>query len=1130
MKKFCGKIVLFLLTVSAAAQEWNVESGNASAAYDAKNKVLKISVADGYKGKVVLRPAKEFKLAPDSLRIYADVASEKPFSAVWLITADNEREYEYPTAKIPGRIWTKTVSEYIGGERRKLTSLDPKYRHPRFKALPSSVSGLVLDTQGKNEILIAGIQSDNTEYLKERRWEFIRRTWPNPFSGLKPFGSGDVVFPLDRLLPSKKGKYEIEWTLADRYQGAPINGGSQTVDWNPADKTGIRGKSLKIVLPRGSNTFRVSVKIRDERGYLVEAIRYAVGVFRDGSYTPAKESDRFAHNPGGCFRVAMLTDDSIFPSPDAVSFRLFRKRGTPANKIRIMASDTSFTARGTGGLRREYPWNPDTRGFQTVALPGTRKGAAYKVSIALLNRDGKVIDKEEFVFGVRAPDRKAEKLKIRQPVLSEMFPKGRVNLNCCDLADFFGSAYIPANKTFEQFYRGCMERWKKCRVTTVRLSMGLEEVMPLPGFFDTRSVELRTRLLKKAGFTYNFAIPRHVDLMKPEWFPYLPEENCMGLSWVSPNSGQNPLASLPTQKLLFDHFYGLYKNDRGFMGWVLWSDLFFRDSCRAGFSPGLQSSFIRFLSEVKGVKSDVALNRRYGVKGAKLDRSLIPVPLLDCRNAYGAENERFASPAHRDLIEFKTWLLKDSLFDLLFHMRTAGETRGVGFYAIPSLSVEYYLDELLKHGVFTTIGREGSVYHDTLRNQSYPVFYRDFHFLNEYTAFTPGCEYGRYWTDMAERDCDRLLSTLMMTGGKNINFTMLYPGPDFSGLKCKGGEPFWTYSAGEKEAYFAPVRKRQEAGLSRQSKWIDAVNGGFIRSEIVPWNMAVLSHGVCGGNSGGTGIGDYLAGDYPFHLLKDYSEERGFSGQKLIWVPESPGLFNFDADFSRKMFDRLVRFVKNGGKTVILSPDAGRYTFGNAEEPFYLLRALGWNDVSPFRKTGNTGNAAVFAGSRIFRQTKQFFFKGPRPGSGIADLPPGAVVEAVFSDGQPACIRWKCGKGEVILFTARLDLRKHPKQTFVDDFTAWAGFEWPVKLSKPVFHTLTRDGGTFYLMLYSEEKTKEPVPVMVRIGQLPAEHYKLEEIGPTPYPAASVSAAELEKGIPLKIPAGMRLIRLTPQK
>lgn len=215
------------------------------------------------------------------------------------------------------------------------------------------------------------------------------------------------------------------------------------------------------------------------------------------------------------------------------------------------------------------------------------------------------------------------------------------------------------------------------------------------------------------------------------------------------------------------------------------------------------------------------------------------------------------------------------------------------------------------------------------------------------------------------------------------------------------------------------------------------------------------------------------------------------------------------------------RYVKQGGKLVLISPESGRYTRDNPREQFELVRVLGWRDYDSLMAPTSGVVQATTTG--LFTQAKELTLAGPLPEH--VDLPEGATVQARFANEQAAVVSWPCGKGEVLLFVHELLLKDQPS-AFVEDLFQWAGVTQ--RISGAPWFCYAHDGDVRYLMLYAEGKPVANRTFTVKIHDLPDGMYRVRNIGPDPLDLGLKDAGEWRAGVRVPLKNGMLVLQFTP--
>jgi hypothetical protein len=109
--------------------------------------------------------------------------------------------------------------------------------------------------------------------------------------------------------------------------------------------------------------------------------------------------------------------------------------------------------------------------------------------------------------------------------------------------------------------------------------------------------------------------------------------------------------------------------------------------------------------------------------------------------------------------------------------------------------------------------------------------------------------------------------------------------------------------------------------------------------------------------------------------------------------------------------DRLVRFVQNGGKLVLL-PGSGERLITDATSSYPLLRALGYEDMSGVAVSHPEVAQLVFhRGNGIFTELTTLAVHDYR----VLNAPKGGSILGLIN-GLPGAVQWPVGKGTVVLF------------------------------------------------------------------------------------------------------------------
>ncbi|MFZ2656267.1 MAG: hypothetical protein WAX69_15150 [Victivallales bacterium] len=1096
---------------------WKAEPDDAAEILSVGGGVLAVRIDSIPKEGVILHPAEPIVLKPTTLRFLADVnvgRTSADTKIVFLVKGDDGKEREIPSRQIKGSCWSQVVSDYVGGERVELNSMRPDFPHPRGEALPVALTGIKLIPQRGGLVYLRNIEPSEIEYLKHRRWEMvppfgemIPPTASGPFNrGMHPFGPAQPEVRLDWFLPDKAGTYKVQWSLTDVFQGPDIGSGEWMGDWNPANLADAYKKRFSFNLP-GAGTYWLTLKTWDGTGALVNLINLPMGVVRDKEHTPARPDwSTFPRliDKTGILRIDTGVENHVFPNPESAKLRVRVADPEQAKKsyvIRLSVKDTSLMKRLEKPAVSEHPWKSTGGSDMDLPLALKEVGAAYDLVVELLS-DSKVMDRAKLRVGVR-DGFKPIKPMIVQPTLATLFGSGKVVVTNGDSIGWYATGNAKTDLPFEEYYKKNIESWKRYGVTVERVDFPLEEVLPLPGFVDARSTQMRFRLLREAGLPYMIAFSAPHFQYDPAWLPFRQQEDISGIQYIGLDEWANayfmsPASQAEVVQPLVKALYERFGDDPSFLGWVYWTDILFVDhgERRTDFSPPMQNGFVKWLKEQKGITALSDLNARYGTNLASWDEVDMPLPPAERMKGYTAAAGRLDNQAWRDSWTYRMWVIKHLDNDSMArYSRQLGDTRPWGFYSYSyGQDEEEYLADLISLGCFTTLGTEGSPSYGFIRNKTLMPYHAGHAYLAEYQAFLPG------FKEMEEKDCDRILATVMLSGGNNLNIAMFLNGP------------FSQIAPG---AHKAPIVVK---GLERQTKWITALKE-YAHSDIFTWEIGVYSYG----ESAGGAIAQSLWPAHPNHVLKVFMSDAAFNAQKIIFIPAISGGAN-DADFTPEMREKALRYVMGGGKLVLVSPDSARYTRDNRAEQFALLTELGWKDrpVLLPEKKGVLNAKPVDGG--LFKTKGCLKLAGPVPER--VHLPEGAVLEARFDNGQPAVVRWPAGKGEVLLFLRELDFAKQDGKAFVEDLLAWAGVTR--RVTAPGFFCYAHDGDVRYLMIYLEGKPKTQETGTVRIHDLPDGQYAVHNIGPDPLDLGIKTGAEWRAGVQVPLIQGMIVLQFRP--
>lgn len=144
-----------------------------------------------------------------------------------------------------------------------------------------------------------------------------------------------------------------------------------------------------------------------------------------------------------------------------------------------------------------------------------------------------------------------------------------------------------------------------------------------------------------------------------------------------------------------------------------------------------------------------------------------------------------------------------------------------------------------------------------------------------------------------------------------------------------------------------------------------------------------------------------------YEIYSDGSPLDGFDSMKLILDDGSHIL-------PPAIIDRLVKYVKNGGRLAMICGEAGRKIPGSDEEHL-LLKKLGYTAFDKLKQFNAGPDQLVFRlENPVLRQTSGipvhnwYELEAPKGGSVIG-----------YVGAKPAAVVWNCGKGQVFLIGGR---------------------------------------------------------------------------------------------------------------
>lgn len=1104
---------------------WSAEGDAAEIFNDLGGGVLGVRIPGGMTEPLVLRPAQDIPLDPDTLRIYCSVALGDIHQARfrWLVRFDDGQEGEVDCRYLRGRLWQELVtgpalsanysgvgeaSVELGGERRELVSLRPGREHPRGDHLPQAVTGMKIYTSDGGLIYLRDARPDKTEYLVHPKWQFRYLQMPTTLRrGYFTFGSEQPEIPIEWLV-SKPGKYRVEYLVRTAYQGPVLAAGYWQGDWD--DQYLDHAYRARMTLPlRKGGTYWVEFKVWDAQGDLVAEAEADLGIFRAEETQQPLPGQGFARLDSklklGFLEVDTGQENHVFsPASEApLRFRVTDPGVGGPYTIHLTIERHSLYEPATV-VETDLTCPPEGDLTYNFAVPASATDAAYDLTAELRSGE-RVLDRTQLLFGVKAEPEEAPP-PLPGPTAQDLAGPGD---NLISLGDAVGW-YQPEWGSFDEVYGHAVAEYKRLGFNLVRTSLKSAGMMPLPGLVTFDGLDTRVRLLREADLPYMFAPDR--SRHQPRWLPAEPMEDYQGLSlYASPAHGwQKYFLSMAssgfhqTLAQVLTACYRRYSADPLFSGWAYETDITWVDhgNSETDYSPGMQEAWLRYLQEDLGLRMIETLNQRWGTNLKNWSQVHLPLPTPEQLARYSRNASLNDDLVWQDYWNFKNDMqLGEYMGVLVGTLRNLGDARPVIFYdTYYAINVDNWLRDMFPDYGFHTMGVEGVRFLE----EPLTAYAAGGAFLSEYQNLIP--------QKQGDHNVDMILAAVLWTGGsRTCHFNTFYNASNPDAMHAAGGRR-----------------------LERQLAWLNSLKADFFPAASPAWELGCFWGTT---NVSVPGCGNLLKtfwehAQIPSHIVKSYFPQEFWNQRSVIVC----GDYALD-DESR---EKMLEYVRQGGKLVLLSPQVGRWTIPKTEEDHILLRELGWTDLAAL-KTEDARKVIAHSSGGLLGQTQpvQLLGQVPEPVS----LPPGATVEATFGNGTPAIVRWSVGQGEAMLFLRTVDAAsvQEPHAALLDDLAAWAGQPRYIWTEPLVYANYFEKGPTKYVFLYRSlgsdgkrliKDSVEPAtqPVTFRTPQIPEGTYQLTSLGPEGEDLGTRTAQQLRQGVEVQLP-GMRvlLIKLMPQ-
>jgi len=746
--------------------------------------------------------------------------------------------------------------------------------------------------------------------------------------------------------------------------------------------------------------------------------------------------------------------DNIFEESDTPSFVIRVKNPLSEQaRIRVECSVTDFYFEPIKKTSYDLDCGPRESKSISLAIPDFRKTGPFYLAATVYFED-RIIGQKKLLFGVKKGiwdkakvesfTHSSTKVKTSKEALAEAILTAPVAWRCDE-------NLLPALDDFRSIKQG--------GANAVELQVYWGELEPLPGVYNFRKIDEAIRHADKTDL--NLVVMLRV-WDTPKW---LREENMRdqkGREPISRLSGYTDGAKevigvfpsywssrfrnayLKVIKLLLRR----YRNEGRIVAWQpgpLSLEFGWPREDRGqyfDYSTHAQKAYLRYLKEVKGF-SLRQLNHRYGKKYASWDEVKPPAP------------ENFLAKAWLDFEDFNQWTLCDWLEELFAMMRSEDKRLIMQQLTENFMVVDESLRVFRKYGIMAA----------TAASQ-YP------HRLITYSLF-------RRW-DVPIRVASNILPPRPFNFAQSLFVPAAFGANIYHWQGTGFGQSRAAWHLFDKlTPIFTELSKTNEKpdldiGAmycfgSRKSGCATRMNPTMISPQLLEEQLA---------------SGRWL------DWFSNYSDLTDLSRYKLIIDSNSMVL-------REKVIDALVRYVRNGGH-LVLFPDSGRYMRENTSMVHPLFARLGYKLERPLKLSASSTMATVNNPAALFRKLKRIRL------SHHTKLPTvtGMEILAVDRQKQPMIVKWRCGKGQVLLIggrpTASLNLKGAYRYSgrediatgkLLDDLALWVSAPRYARTSYPLLSAVRDNGHNRYVLLYNMKD--EPIETSVAVPNLKTGEYRL---------------------------------------
>jgi hypothetical protein len=921
------------------------------------------------------------------------------------------------------RGWQRLDTQKIGGEIRSASQGSRSWNDITSPPkAPFSLVGLDLSALHADghpiSILLRSVEIENVPRNQFPGYWGVFPASASTADSYFEFTDSPVLYE-DRLF-TRPGSYHVILTAQSSFQGPIVWSRHDDVTYDSAQET----PALSMNLPRGY--YWITARVFDSSGgnYLFQR-SFQLDVERRGEKAAA------IPEPTPLSLVLDLQGTSpqnVFPPGETPVFHV-RLPATPAGAVLEYRVETYD----------QVPVIPvqtipaGGKSMLDLSLPTDliRVGKAYQLKARLL-ADGKVLDENNCLFGYRnpvapppAPQPPPTKLDIPGPLhmaTGAFWQPARL-----------GGAHYPMQEV-----QDVVDLAARHGFSCFSIGLTWSQVEPLPGVYRFDEIDQQIAMAKKAGLKVCLELAGFADL--PQWMRNVShlsdEEGQVHNLWFRPGASLEPspidpffLRSLQdVWQRLSEHYHA----DPSVVGYTF-SGLFADHFYLRYPGPGLLSrdGFQAYL-RTQDKDSLADLNHRWNTDYTAWNQINLPAQSQDIHRPD-------FSPPWVDYVGYTSFVFQNYVKTVVEGIRSFDDKSWIQLYWSGGADTAQVLNYLKAEGGFPADG--GDEQEDDLSRISSVIPLRH---LPEITESVLQMPRNRFNIDM--------IFTRLIYGGLGAYYRCLW---NMAGAHNAAAHKDWLdcvdYLSNNWKPILEQVKNTRppplQVGVFDSQGYISSFLHSYEAGQ--SWPAGSLNEALLNNHLLPLYIDDYA----PLSVLKDL--------KLLIVNPNTQRL-------SLSQLDALVNWTQAGGHLVLFA-SSGRWVANRPDDDFVLPRRLGIS-LSPSGNRLHEAQLNLNAGGP-FQQTYQL----PLYGSGLdgyagfeALVPQGTFdTLATFSNGSPAVIQFRSGKGDVVLFLQSIDwhLVRAPAGTFsgsgiFDDLLHWAGASRYLACDQSQFRVALLKGAT----------------------------------------------------------------------